>query len=77
VDIKIGGQPFDQNRSYTIVTSDYLAGGGDNLSMFKKAPKTEKVGMMMRDAILQHIRQLTAKGQPLGADTTSRVTILP
>jgi 2',3'-cyclic-nucleotide 2'-phosphodiesterase (5'-nucleotidase family) len=77
VDIKIGGQPFDQNRSYTIVTSDYLAGGGDNLSMFKKALKTEKVGMMMRDAILQHIRQLTAKGQPLGADTTSRVTILP
>jgi hypothetical protein len=33
--------------------------------------------MMMRDAILQHIRQLTAQGKPLGADTANRVTILP
>jgi len=75
--IRIGGEPFDPNRNYTLVTSDYLAGGGDNLSMFKKALKTEKVGIMMRDAIMQHIRQLTAKGLPLGADTTNRVTILP
>jgi 2',3'-cyclic-nucleotide 2'-phosphodiesterase (5'-nucleotidase family) len=77
VDIKIGEKPFDASRTYTIVTSDYLAGGGDNLNMFKKALKTEKVGMMMRDAIMQHIRQLTAQGKPLGADTTNRVTILP
>lgn len=75
--IKIDGKPFDPNRNYTIVTSDYLAGGGDNLSMFKNALKTEKVGLMMRDAIMQHIRQLTAKGLPLGADTANRVTILP
>lgn len=77
VDIKIGGKPFDPSRSYTIVTSDYLAGGGDNLNMFKNALKTEKVGIMMRDAILQHIRQLTAQGRALGADTANRVTILP
>lgn len=77
VDIKIGGEPFDPSRTYTLVTSDYLAGGGDNLSMFKDALKTEKVGMMMRDAIIRHIRQLTAKGLPLSADTSNRVTILP
>ena len=77
VDISIGGEPFDPGQTYTIVTSDYLAGGGDNLSMFKDALKTEKVGVMMRDAIIQHIRQLTARGLPLAADTASRVTILP
>lgn len=76
-DIKIGGKPFNPNQSYTIVTSDYLAGGGDSMSLFKKALKTEKVGIMMRDAIMQHIEQLTAKGQPIGADTTRRVTVLP
>lgn len=77
VDIKIGGTPLDPSKTYTIVTSDYLAGGGDNLNMFKNALKTEKVGIMMRDAIIQHIRQLTAQGKPLGADTANRVTILP
>ncbi|GAA4444482.1 hypothetical protein GCM10023188_46530 [Pontibacter saemangeumensis] len=77
LDIKIGGMPFDPSQTYTLVTSDYLAGGGDNLGMFKNALKTEKVGLMMRDAILQHIRQLTAQGKPLGADASNRVTILP
>ena len=75
--IRIGGKPFDPQQNYTIVTSDYLAGGGDNLGVFKKAVKTEKVGILMRDAIMQHIQELTAKGLPIGADTTNRVTILP
>ncbi|MCJ8165192.1 5'-nucleotidase C-terminal domain-containing protein [Pontibacter sp. E15-1] len=75
--IKIGGEPFDPARNYTLVTSDYLAGGGDNLGVFRQALKTEKVGIMMRDAILQHIRKLTAQGRAIGSDTTNRVTVLP
>ena len=76
-EIKIGGKPFDPTKSYTLITSDYLAGGGDDLNMLKKAIKTEKVGLLLRDAILQQIRQLTAAGQPVTADTAKRVTILP
>ncbi len=76
-DIKIGGKPLDLQRTYTLVTSDYLAGGGDNLSMLKKTLKTEKVGLLMRDAILAHIKQLTAAGKPVTADTANRVTVLP
>ncbi len=75
--ITINGKPFDPSQQYTIVTSDYLAGGGDDMGVFKKSLKREKVGIMMRDAILKHIEQLTAKGQPIGADATNRVTILP
>ncbi|PRY13092.1 5'-nucleotidase-like protein [Pontibacter ummariensis] len=77
MDIRIGEEPLKLDQNYTLVTSDYLAGGGDNLSMFKNALKTEKVGLMMRDAIIEQIRELTAKGQAIGADTTMRVTVLP
>jgi 2',3'-cyclic-nucleotide 2'-phosphodiesterase (5'-nucleotidase family) len=78
INIKIDGKPFNPNQSYTIVTSDYLAGGGDDMNVFKKALKSEKVGIMMRDAIMVHIRELTAAGKPIGADTANnRVTILP
>ncbi|WP_162428606.1 5'-nucleotidase C-terminal domain-containing protein [Pontibacter pudoricolor] len=72
--VKIGGKPLDTTRNYTIVTSDYLAGGGDNMEMFKKAIRSEKVGMMMRDMILKHIKELTAAGKPIVADTAKRVT---
>ncbi|WP_242922877.1 5'-nucleotidase C-terminal domain-containing protein [Pontibacter liquoris] len=76
-DIKIGGKPFDPARTYTLVTSDYLAGGGDDLAMLKAATNTEKVGLLLRDAILQQIRQMTAAGKPVTADVATRVTVLP
>ncbi|WP_347157906.1 5'-nucleotidase [Pontibacter chitinilyticus] len=76
-DIKIGGKPFDPNKSYTLVTSDYLAGGGDDLSMLKKATKTEKVGLLLRDAITRQITQMATAGKPVTADMVTRVTILP
>lgn len=74
IDVKIGGKPLDLTRNYTIVTSDYLAGGGDNMVMFKKAIKSEKAGMMMRDMIIKHIKELTAAGKPITADTKKRVS---
>ena len=76
-DIKIKGQPLDPKRTYTLVTSDYLAGGGDNLVMLKNPIKYEKVGLLLRDAIQQHIRQLTAAGKQVTAPAEKRVTILP
>ncbi|WP_276498011.1 5'-nucleotidase C-terminal domain-containing protein [Pontibacter litorisediminis] len=75
--IKINGQPFDPARTYTLVTSDYLAGGGDGLKMLKDAVQTERLGLLLREAILQQIRQLTAAGKAVTAETGKRVTILP
>ncbi|WP_299825144.1 5'-nucleotidase [uncultured Pontibacter sp.] len=75
--IKINGKPLDVTQSYTLVTSDYLAGSGDGLAMLKDPVKYEKVGFLLRDAILQHIRQLTAAGKPVTAEVQNRVTILP
>jgi 2',3'-cyclic-nucleotide 2'-phosphodiesterase (5'-nucleotidase family) len=76
-DVKIGGKPLDLTRTYTIITSDYIAGGGDNMAMFKKALKTEKVGVMMRDMIINHIKELTAAGKQITADTKKRVAGVP
>ncbi|OKL39279.1 hypothetical protein A3841_04725 [Pontibacter flavimaris] len=75
--IRINGKPFDMGRTYTLVTSDYLAGGGDNLNMLKDAVQTERLGLLLREAILQQIRQLAAAGKPVTAETGKRVTILP
>ncbi|WP_439881546.1 5'-nucleotidase C-terminal domain-containing protein [Pontibacter sp. MBLB2868] len=76
-DIKIAGVPFDPRKTYTLVTSNYLAGGGDDLKMLKDAVKYENVGLLLRDAILQEIRQRTAAGKPITAEIKNRVTILP
>ncbi|QNF31890.1 5'-nucleotidase C-terminal domain-containing protein [Adhaeribacter swui] len=76
INILIGGKPFDKQQTYTVAISDYLANGGDNLGFLKEAVKTEKAGILLRDAIIKHIQQLTAQGKPVEARVEGRVKVL-
>jgi 2',3'-cyclic-nucleotide 2'-phosphodiesterase (5'-nucleotidase family) len=73
-DIRIGGQLFDvnQDRTWSIAISDYLASGGDNLSFFKPIVPRH-TGILLRTAIADHIRSLTKAGQPITARVEGRV----
>ena len=74
--IQIGGLPFDSTRTYTIALSDYLAKGGDNLDFIKNPENTQKAGILLRDAIIKHIKELTAEGKPVEAKVEGRVKVL-
>ncbi|MGI4871942.1 MAG: 5'-nucleotidase C-terminal domain-containing protein [Janthinobacterium lividum] len=74
-DIRIGGQPFDPTKTYPIALSDYLAGGGDHLDFFKGVP-ARHTGLLLRTVIIDHIRALTAAGQPVQAQVEGRVKSL-
>lgn len=71
-DVRIGGQPFDPTRTYTIAISDYLAGGGDNLLFFKPI-KPRSTGVLLRSAIADYIREQTQQGKPIEAKVEGRV----
>jgi len=49
---KKGFGSFDENK-IRVLTSDYLANGGDDMKFFKDK-KQKKVGLKVRDAILEH-----------------------
>jgi 2',3'-cyclic-nucleotide 2'-phosphodiesterase (5'-nucleotidase family) len=70
--ILIGGQPFDPAKTYRIAISDYLAGGGDHME-FLKAAKLRHTGLLLRTSIIDHIKALTAAGQPVTAKVEGRV----
>ncbi len=72
--ILIGGQPFDPARTYSIAISDYLAGGGDHME-FLKAAKLRHTGLLLRTVIIDHIKALTAAGQPVTAQVEGRVKV--
>ena len=44
---------FENGEKVKVITSDYLANGGDNMSFFKDKGQT-KVGMKLRDAIIDY-----------------------
>ncbi|WP_082685028.1 5'-nucleotidase C-terminal domain-containing protein [Hymenobacter sedentarius] len=73
-DIRIGGQPFDpnQDKTWPIAISDYLATGGDNMVFFKTLTPRH-TNILLRTAIADHIRALTKAGQPVTAKVEGRV----
>ncbi|WP_345169249.1 5'-nucleotidase [Nibribacter koreensis] len=76
LNIMIGGKPFDPNKTYTLAISDYLANGGDNMGFLKDALKSEKAGLLARDAIMNEVKQLTAQGKPVTGAKDGRVKVL-
>jgi 2',3'-cyclic-nucleotide 2'-phosphodiesterase (5'-nucleotidase family) len=72
VNVMIGGQPLDPNRTYTIANSDYVANGGDNASMLKSISQQTN-GYLMRDAIFDYIKLLQSQGKNISANEDNRV----
>lgn len=73
VNIRVNGQPFDVNRTYKIVTSDYLANGGDKMHFFKEPVKTDELNYLLRDAIIEYMKDKHRQGSQLKAETDGRI----
>jgi 5'-nucleotidase len=41
-DVTVGGRPLDSKKTYTLVTTSFVAGGGDQYAMFKGRPNVLK-----------------------------------
>ncbi len=73
VDIVINGKPLDRNATYITANSDYIAQGGSDAAMLKPFPFQNK-GYLIRDALIEYIKQITASGKPVDAKIENRVT---
>ncbi len=72
----IQGQEFDPNRNYKVVTSDFLAEGGDRMRFFNTPVNYEVIGMRIRDAIIKHMERETARGNTLFSALDGRIHII-
>ena len=71
-DVYIQGAPLDLNKNYTIAVSDYLAQGGDNCTMLAILPKTI-LKKNLRDAIIDGLKEMNAKGEHIKSIIDGRV----
>lgn len=72
-DILINGKPFDSNKTYNILTSDYIAGGGDEVFGLKNPIEKEVIGLKVRDALIQYIKGQTAAGKTINGKLDGRI----
>lgn len=56
--LTINNQPFDVNKSYFVLTSDYLQTGGDRMDFFKNPEELYKLEYKLRHAIIDEFKSL-------------------
>ncbi len=57
-DLKINNIPFDKNKSYYVLTTDYLQSGGDLMNFFKTPLKRYNLEYKMRDCIVDYFKSV-------------------
>jgi 2',3'-cyclic-nucleotide 2'-phosphodiesterase (5'-nucleotidase family) len=73
-DVKINGTNFDINRTYKVLTSDYIANGGDDSQGFSNPITRRNIGLMVRDALLKEVAAIQAEGKKINTKLDGRIT---
>ncbi len=71
----INNLEFDKNKSYHVLTTDYLAKGGDNMHFFKHSENHMNTGVLLRDAIIDYISEINEIGLKIEAKYDGRIQI--
>ncbi len=56
--VNIGGQPFDESRTYYVATSNYLVEGGDGMDFFQLGETPEDTGYKIRNAMVDYFTRV-------------------
>ena len=57
VEVLVNGEPLDLNKTYKVVTNNYMAGGGDGYTMLKECGGYD-TGFLMSDAVIEYIQNV-------------------
>jgi 5'-nucleotidase len=68
-EVTVGGRPLDPKKNYTLVTTKYVADGGDQYAMFKEARRLP-LGKLIDSEVL---RQAIASARTIAPKTDGRV----
>lgn len=72
IEIMVKGKPINMSATYIIANSDYIANGGDDCVMLKVLPQINN-GYLIRNALIDYIKEQTKAGKKIIADTEDRV----
>ena len=72
--IMINGKAFDVKQNYQVLTSDYIASGGDDAVGFSNPIAKRNLNLKIRDALLKEVTQLQTEGKTINAKLDGRIT---
>jgi hypothetical protein len=69
----IQGEALSESKMYHVALSDYLANGGDNLSMLVPLQQIHS-NVLLRDAFIGYFKLINSKGETLPSITEQRIS---
>ncbi len=73
--IEVSKEPFDIDKTYFVITSDYLSNGGDNMTFFENPIQTIPLGIKLRDVIIEYVEELAFQNKKINATIDDRIEI--
>ena len=70
-DVMVGGAPLEMDKTYGVVSNNYLRNGGDGYAMFKTAMKAYDFGPDLADVTAEYL----AANAPYKPYTDGRITV--
>lgn len=70
----IDGKSIHPDSTYHIITTDYLAAGGDNMDFFSDPIEQINLEIKLRDAIIVYFQDLHSKGKVLSVKVDNRIS---
>ena len=70
--LKIHGKPIQAEATYRIALPDYVANGGNDCDFLKDIPR-EDTGQLVRDLLIDEVKEQASKGQRIEASIDGRV----
>ena len=74
-DIMVNGKPFDETKEYWVVTSDYLANGGDSYNFFKNPIERRFTKVLLRNMIINYCEDITKREQTIKPKLDGRIQL--
>jgi len=71
--LEIQGKPIDDAKNYWLVTSDYIANGGDGFEILNSIKERISTGVKFRDMFIDHLRSLGKKEITIEAKADGRI----
>lgn len=72
--VTINDKAFDVNKDYMVLTSDYIASGGDNARGFAAPISKNTLGLKVRDALLKAVAEQEKNGKKIHTTLDGRIT---
>ena len=73
--LTVGGAPLDDKKVYGVASNNFLLTGGDGLFIAKNAVELIDSGVLIKDALIPFVKQLTREGKSIEGALDDRITV--